>query len=126
MSQRHAHRDTIFVEDARILAREAFAGDQIILRLHAPQMAASARAGQFAHIQCDPCLPLRRPISIMRAEPKAGWVDFLFKVVGEGTRRLAARQVDETLSVLGPIGAGCIEHARASGARDKGSVNKPE
>ena len=110
MSQRHAHRDTIFVEDARILAREAFAGDQVILRLHAPRMAASARAGQFAHIQCDPCLPLRRPISIMRAEPKAGWVDFLFKVVGEGTRRLAARQVDETLSVLGPIGRGFDYH----------------
>lgn len=110
MSQRHAHRDTIFVEDARILAREAFAGDQVILRLHAPRMAASARAGQFAHIQCDPCLPLRRPISIMRAEPKAGWVDFLFKVVGEGTRRLAARQVDETLSALGPIGRGFDYH----------------
>ncbi len=102
MSQ--AHRDTLYVEDARILAREAFDGDQVILRLHAPQMAARARPGQFAHIQCDSCLPLRRPISIMRVDAKAGWADFLFKVVGEGTRRLAERRVDERLSLIAPIG----------------------
>jgi dihydroorotate dehydrogenase electron transfer subunit len=98
------HRDTIAVEDAEILSLEHFAGEQVVLRLHAPQMAARARPGQFAHIHCDPALPMRRPLSIMRVDAAAGWVDFLFKVVGQGTRLLAARQLGEVISVMGPIG----------------------
>jgi len=98
------HRDTIFVEDAEILQRHAHPGDQVILRLQAPEMAAHAQPGQFAHIQCDPALPMRRPLSIMRVDAGAGWVDILFKVLGEGTRLLARREVGESLSVMGPIG----------------------
>ncbi len=104
MPNKRPHRDTIHVENVRILERQEHPGDQVILRVHAPQMAASAGPGQFAHIQCDPDLPLRRPISILRVDARAGWVDFLFKVLGAGTRRLAARRVDEVLSILGPIG----------------------
>lgn len=102
MSQ--AHRDTIFVEDARVLERQDYPGEQVVLRLHAPEMAAHALPGQFAHIQCDPALPMRRPLSIMRVNAKAGWVDILFKVLGEGTRLLAMRKSDDLLSVMGPIG----------------------
>jgi len=104
MPNNRPHRDSIYVENARILERAEYPGDQVIIRVHAPQMAAGAEPGQFAHIQCDPDLPLRRPISIMRVDKRAGWVDFLFKVLGTGTRRLAARRVDEVLSILGPIG----------------------
>ena len=104
MPNNRPHRDSIYVENARILERAEHPGDQVIIRVHAPQMAASAEPGQFAHIQCDPDLPLRRPISIMRVDQRAGWVDFLFKVLGTGTRRLAERRVDEVLSMLGPIG----------------------
>lgn len=99
-----AHRGTIFLEQARIISHQTCAGDQYILRVKAPQCAAAASAGQFAHLQCDPALLMRRPLSIMRVNPQQGWVDFLYKVVGTGTRLLAQRQVDETLSLLGPIG----------------------
>jgi len=98
------HRDTIFVEDARILSHEAFAGDQYVLRVRAPECAARALPGQFAHLTVDPQRPMRRPISIMRASADEGWVDFLYKAVGDGTRLLARRQVDETISCMGPIG----------------------
>lgn len=98
------HRDTIFVELAEILDRQAFPGEQVVLRIAAPEMAHHARPGQFAHIQCDPALPMRRPLSIMRVSAAAGWVDFLFKVVGEGTRLLAGRKPGDKLSVMGPIG----------------------
>ncbi|MBD3620429.1 MAG: dihydroorotate dehydrogenase electron transfer subunit [Chromatiales bacterium] len=105
MSQKpKPHRDTIFVEDAEILSHEAFEGAQYILRVRAPKCAAMAEAGSFAHIQCDPLLPMRRPLSIMRVSREAGWVEFLYKAVGEGTRLLARRAVGETLSVMGPIG----------------------
>ena len=98
------HRDTIFVEDAEILSHQAFDGDQYILRVQADEIASHALPGSFAHIQCDRAKPLRRPISIMRVSEKEGWVDFLYKAVGEGTRLLAQRQTGETLSIMGPIG----------------------
>ena len=97
-------RNTIFVEDALILSHEKFEGDQFILRVMAPKCAAHAVAGQFAHIQCDPQRPMRRPISIMRVSATEGWVDFLYKRLGEGTALLAMRKPGERLSMFGPIG----------------------
>jgi dihydroorotate dehydrogenase electron transfer subunit len=98
------HRGTIFVETAEIVAHQAYAGDQYILRVQAPQCAARARPGSFAHITCGPELPMRRPLSIMRVDPNAGWVEFLYKAVGQGTRLLAQRKIGEQISVMGPIG----------------------
>ncbi len=98
------HRDTILVEDAEILSHDAFAGEQYVLRVHAPGCAARALPGQFAHITVHPQRPMRRPISIMRVSPSEGWVDFLYKAVGEGTELLAQRQVGESLNLMGPIG----------------------
>lgn len=105
-----AHRGSIHLEDGRLLRKEPFAGEQFILRIEAPQCAASATPGSFVHLTCDPDIPLRRPLSIMRANPTAGWIDVLFKVVGAGLAALAARQVGDTLSVLGPIGHGFAPH----------------
>ena len=98
------HRGTIAVEDAEVLAHVAYAGDQWLLRVRAPTVAARARPGSFAHLSCDDALPMRRPLSIMRVSPDDGWVDFLYKAIGTGTRLLAKRKPGETISVLGPIG----------------------
>jgi dihydroorotate dehydrogenase electron transfer subunit len=98
------HRNTIFVEDALILSHEAFEGDQFVMRVMAPKCASHAVAGQFAHIQCDPQRPMRRPISIMRVSKTDGWVDFLYKRLGEGTALLAERKAGESISLFGPIG----------------------
>lgn len=98
------HRGTIHLEEAEILAHQAYPGDQYVLRVRAPECAAKALPGSFAHLQCDPLLAMRRPLSIMRVDPNQGWVEFLYKAVGEGTRLLARRQPGETLSLLGPIG----------------------
>ncbi|HQU15769.1 MAG: dihydroorotate dehydrogenase electron transfer subunit [Chromatiales bacterium 21-64-14] len=97
-------RATIFLEDAEVLAHEAFAAQQYILRLKAPKCAAHAGPGSFAHLRCDPRLPMRRPLSLLRADPQAGWVEFLYKVVGTGTGLLAERRPGERISLLGPIG----------------------
>ena len=99
-----AHRDTIFVEDAAVIHQEPHPGEQYILRIQAPLCAAHALPGNFAHLQCDPALPMRRPLSIMRVDAEAGWVDFLYKAVGTGTRALATRSAGDTISCLGPIG----------------------
>ena len=97
-------RATICLESAQVISHQACAGDQYILRVQAPECAASAVAGQFAHLGCDPQLAMRRPVSIMRCDTQQGWVDFLYKAVGKGTRLLAQRTPGETISLLGPIG----------------------
>jgi dihydroorotate dehydrogenase electron transfer subunit len=98
------HRDTIVVEEADVLSHDAFAGAQFILTVRAPETAARAQPGQFAHLTCDPALPMRRPLSIMRADAQRGTVEFLYKSLGEGTRLLSLRKPGERLSLMGPIG----------------------
>jgi dihydroorotate dehydrogenase electron transfer subunit len=101
-----AHRGTIFLEDAAVLEHRAFPGAQFVLRLAAPRCAAAATPGSFVHLTCGPDLPMRRPLSIMRADRAAGWVEVLYKVVGHGLAELALRKAGEILSCLGPIGRG--------------------
>lgn len=109
MSDR-SHRGTIFLEEAEVLSQNAFAAEQFILRVQAPRCARAATPGSFAHITCDPERPMRRPLSIMRADPGAGWIEMLYKIVGPGLRLLAQRRPGDRLSVLGPIGQGFTPH----------------
>lgn len=99
-----ATRNTINLEDAKVLSHQSFAGDQYIIRLHAPLIAAEALPGSFVHIRCDESLLMRRPMSIMRSNAAAGWIDILYKAHGIGTRLLAKQKPGEVLSTLGPIG----------------------
>lgn len=98
------HRNTLFVEDAVILTHDRHPGDQYVLRVTAPQCAIHALPGSFAHIQCTPSLPMRRPLSIMRADAGQGWIEFLYKDVGKGTHALSQRKAGETLNLIAPIG----------------------
>jgi dihydroorotate dehydrogenase electron transfer subunit len=107
----NAHRDTIFSEDAEILEHQAYAGDQFIMRVHAPLTAANARPGSFVHLQCDDMLPMRRPLSIMRTHKKAGWIEFLYRIYGTGTGLLAAQKRGDRVNLLGPIGNHFTIHA---------------
>jgi dihydroorotate dehydrogenase electron transfer subunit len=100
------NRGSVFLEDARILAQRAWPGEQFVLRVHAPLAARKARPGMFAHVACDPSVPMRRPLSIMRAAPAEGWLEFLYKPKGRGLAMLGRRQPGEVLSVLAPIGHG--------------------
>jgi dihydroorotate dehydrogenase electron transfer subunit len=101
-----AQRGTIALEDAEILAQIEWPGDQYVVRLRAPRAARRARPGTFAHIGCDPAVPLRRPLSIMRADANEGWLEFLYRPHGLGLRKLAARRPGDRVSVLAPIGRG--------------------
>ncbi|QEP42575.1 dihydroorotate dehydrogenase electron transfer subunit [Ectothiorhodospiraceae bacterium BW-2] len=98
------HRNSLLVEEATLIQQTAYASEQYRLTLHAPKIASRAQAGTFVHLKCAPSLPMRRPISIMRADPDSGTLELLYKVVGEGTRQLSLRQIGESLSLIGPIG----------------------
>ena len=106
LSSAQSHRGTLFLEDARITEVHRFPGDQFVLRLTAPKCAAGALPGSFVHIQCDDHIPMRRPLSIMRASVDDGWIEVLFKTAGDGLRALASHNVGETVSIIGPIGNG--------------------
>lgn len=95
---------SILLQDAIIDGNEALPGGHYLLRLTAPDMAAHARPGQFVHLRCGPDLPMRRPLSILRATAHGGQIELLYKAVGVGTRQLATRRRGEAISVLGPIG----------------------
>lgn len=97
-------RNTIFVEEAEVLSQQAFEEGQFVLRVKAPKCAKSAQPGQFAHVQCDPQRLMRRPLSIMRTDAKDGWVEFLYKALGEGTELLSKRKIGESVNIMGPIG----------------------
>jgi dihydroorotate dehydrogenase electron transfer subunit len=100
------HRGTIFVEDAELLSRQEFPGRQFVIRLHAPKCAAAATPGSFAHLGCDPRIPMRRPLSIQRVDARAGWIEILYKIVGPGLEALSQRPVGSLVGVMGPIGRG--------------------
>ena len=97
-----ANRGTIFVEDGELLTVERFPGDQFIMRIRAPRCAAHAEPGSFVHLTCADELPMRRPLSIMRANED--WIEVLYKIVGHGLRLLSQKQAGDSINVLGPIG----------------------
>ncbi len=104
------NRGTIFVEEAVLREKNEYPGQQFVLRLEAPICSRNAVAGSFVHIQCDKSIPMRRPLSIMRANAAEGWIEILFKVVGSGLQALGSAEIGEHFSIIGPIGHGFDAH----------------
>ena len=97
-----SNRGTLFVEDGELISTLHFPGDQFVMRIRVPKCAAAATPGSFVHISCDETLPMRRPLSIMRASDD--WIEVLYKIVGEGLHLLAEKKPGDIINVLGPIG----------------------
>jgi dihydroorotate dehydrogenase electron transfer subunit len=127
MSVRHPdYRGSIRLEDAEVLRQEAWPNDQHVLHLRAPACAAHATPGSFVHLSCDPDRPMRRPLSIQRADPASGTLEILYKIVGPGLAALAKARPGERLSCLGPIGKGfTADPARPRALLIGGGVGMP-
>jgi len=80
------------------------------LVLEAPPPLCRATPGQFFHLLCPPAAGdepfLRRPMSVYRIAPEERAIEFLYNVVGAGTRALARLTAGDTMSVMGPLGVG--------------------
>jgi dihydroorotate dehydrogenase electron transfer subunit len=72
--------------------------------LEAPDIAGTARPGQFVMASCGDDTFLPRPFSVHRVD--GGQLALLFKVVGKGTRWLSQLKKGETLGIFGPLGNG--------------------
>jgi len=110
ISAAQENRSTIFIEDALLIEKHAYPGEQFVFRLAAPQCARDAVAGSFIHLQCDKRIAMRRPLSIMRTSARDGWIEILFKIVGSGLHALSRAEVGASLSIIGPIGRGFSAH----------------
>ncbi|MDZ7312496.1 MAG: dihydroorotate dehydrogenase electron transfer subunit [candidate division KSB1 bacterium] len=103
-----------------MLTNEEVARGIFLMRLYAPEIAATALPGQFvnvkvssdqqrgdAHLQLFTGFPLlRRPFSVCQVDRRTGAVSLLWKLVGRGTSLLARYQPGAILSVIGPLGHG--------------------
>ena len=95
------------VKDCKLLQKRELAKDIFDFVVEAPDFAAAAQAGQFAHIYV-PGKTLRRPISICGVDRAAGTLRFVFQIRGEGTRMLAGLEEGATLDILAPLGHGFV------------------
>jgi len=80
------------------------------LVVKATPKALAAQPGQFFHLLCpspdEGEVWFRRPQSVYRVARSSGRIEFLYKVVGRGTRGLANLEPGDTLNMLGPLGIG--------------------
>ncbi len=97
--------------DARSLESELVSlrpvgSDAIVLRLRLPGSVPLLRAGRFFMLRRPDRLspPIPRPFSLYRQEGSE--LEFLIKVIGPGTRALAATPPGQPLTVIGPLGRG--------------------
>lgn len=85
----------------------------------------SAKAGQFFMLKCwNNELTLMRPISIFKVEDTE--LHFMYRVIGEGTKRLAKAKRGQSISLLGALGNGFpIDHVSGSIALVGGGLGIP-
>jgi dihydroorotate dehydrogenase electron transfer subunit len=108
----------VFLLDAAITGTRQVARDMFVIAMHAPEIAATVRAGQFVNLGWSSGPLLRRPFSVYRVEEDR--IEIVLKAVGEGTARLLAMSSGERLSCLGPLGHG---FELGAGARSVGLVS---
>lgn len=89
---------------ASVLSNQRLNSQTIILTLEAPNIASTAKPGQFVNIACDQFL--RRPFGIMQADPATGQIKVGIRIQGAGTRWLAGLKPGSSVSILGPLGHG--------------------
>lgn len=79
--------------------------DIVRLEMESPEIACRAEPGQFLGIRAGETVSplLRRPFSVAGTDGKRR-VSFVFRVVGVGTKLLAAKRAGEPLDVIGPLG----------------------
>jgi dihydroorotate dehydrogenase electron transfer subunit len=94
----------VFLLEAPITGTRQVARDMFVIAMHAPEIAASVRAGQFVNLGWASGPLLRRPLSVYRAEGEH--IEIVLKAVGVGTAQILAMTPGDRLSCLGPLGHG--------------------
>lgn len=89
----------------RIVEKKQLSELVYMMKIEAPLVAESRKAGQFVILQVDPDWGERIPLTIADADPVAGTVTIAFQPVGYSTKLLATKNVGDYLpAFLGPLG----------------------
>jgi dihydroorotate dehydrogenase electron transfer subunit len=93
-----------------VVAHEWINDEYKHLVVKASAKALVAQPGQFFHLLCpspdEVEVWFRRPQSVYRVARSTERIEFLYKVVGRGTKGLAALEPGDTLNMVGPLGVG--------------------
>lgn len=89
----------------KVTDKKQIAKDIYDMRIHTPEVANIASAGQFIHIKADGFF-LRRPISICEIYKSDGEIRIVFEIRGKGTREIAKIEVGEDIDIMAPLGNG--------------------
>jgi len=96
--------------EAKIEQNIGLRPDIFLMSVFCPEIVKEAQPGQFCMVKSsliegfDPLL--RRPLSIHSIEKDLGLVEFLYRVVGKGTRALSMQAKGQQVHVFGPLGTG--------------------
>jgi len=91
-------------EKAKILENTLIAADTYRMVLQG-ELVQDLKAGQFVNLLV-PGFTLRRPISVSSFDKSTGEFTLLYKVLGEGTAKMAEMKPGETIQTIGPLGNG--------------------
>lgn len=96
---------------AELMLKEKLVEGIYKFSVKAPQIAETAKPGQFLEIKVSKTGEpfLRRPISIFNIYKETGVVEFIFQVKGKGTELLAELEEGEMIDIMGPLGKGSFE-----------------
>ena len=89
---------------ARVISSKQVMPGTFLTWLESPEIATSARPGQFVMVLCGEETVLRRPLSVHRV--LGDRLALLFAVIGKGTQWLAERETGDGVDVIGPLGKG--------------------
>jgi len=95
-------------ENVTILANQQLQGDYYLLQLQTNNIAGLTKPGQFLQLQIANLEHriLRRPFSIYDVNTKTGALSIVYKIVGEGTAKLATLPTNTILNAIGSLGNG--------------------
>ena len=100
-----------YIEDGIVQLNERVSDDTLEMLLHSPKIAKATEPGQFVMLSCtksgtssNSSSMLRRPFSVH--DVRGDTISILYKVVGTGTQLMTDIDVDDRVSILGPLGQG--------------------
>ncbi len=89
----------------KILEKKQYSENVFYMKVDAPFIAKSRKAGQFVIVQLDEDMGERVPLTIADANRDEGWIALVVQIVGATTLKMSHMEVGEEIPVLlGPLG----------------------
>lgn len=109
------------LHDVEVISNDEVAHGIWRMTFSAPRLAASLQPGQFFEFAApgDQSQLLRIPVSYSDATPEQVRVEFVYAVVGDGTRRMSGMVPGDVTTVVGPCGHGWLERPWKAGSASR-------